>query len=173
MRLPDFAPSRCRITLWAAAMLCVALPAIGFAVEQVVRLGDMRDEVERIEARIEHRQHAVERERRRQKSMTPEQKRIERVIAAQQANANTSGLPVVERIEHAWTPEIALTALTIDKAGSTARIEGGSADLSQIYQFVDRLNNRQAEHRTGLLQHSTKVIDGRSIFLFSVSVETP
>lgn len=171
MRSLDFAPVRRRITPWAAAMIGAAALAAVFAAEEAVRVDALNDEVEQIQAQLDQRQRAHEREQRRRKSMTPEQKRIERVIAAQQTHSDGSALPVVDRIERAWSPDLALTSLSVDKAGTVARIEGGAASLSHIYQFVERLNDGRAERRTGLLQHRAKVVDGRTIHLFSVSVE--
>jgi hypothetical protein len=169
----DFAPSARRLTPWGAAALCAAACAALLLASEFARIDALRDEVDHIEQRIEQRQRAKEREQRRLKTLSPEQKRIEQVLREQRMNAVGSGMPVVDWIEHAWTPQIALTSLVIDKAGKEARIEGAASDLSHIYLFVSRLNDRHAERRTGLLQHRTKVIDGRSIYLFSLSVEAP
>jgi hypothetical protein len=169
----DFATPRRRLTPWGAAALGAAACAALLVAQAFAELGGLRDEVERIEQRIEQRQRAAEREQRRQKQLTPEQKRIERVIREQRMPITGSGMPVVDWIEQAWTPQIALTSIVVDKAGTEARIEGAASDLSHIYLFVSRLNDRHAERRTGLFQHRTKVIDGRSIYLFSLSVESP
>ncbi|OJA35719.1 hypothetical protein [Burkholderia ubonensis] len=169
----DFAAPRARITPWAAVALCCALLTGAFVASEWSRVDQLRDDVEQAERRVEQRKRATEREQRRQKTMTPEQRRIERVLAGQRMSANGSGLSVVDWIEHAWTPEIALKSLTVDKAGREARIEGGAADLSHVYIFVDRLNDRHPDRKIGLLQHRTKAEDGRNIFHFSLSIEHP
>ncbi|KVM18437.1 hypothetical protein WL05_18665 [Burkholderia ubonensis] len=169
----DFAAPRARITPWAAVALCCALLTGAFVASEWSRVDHLRDDVEQAERRIEQRKRATEREQRRQKTMTPEQRRIERVLAEQRMSANGSGLSVVDWIEHAWTPQIALKSLTVDKAGREARIEGGAADLSHVYIFVDRLNDRHPDRKIGLLQHRTKAEDGRNIFHFSLSIEHP
>ncbi|KVO01418.1 hypothetical protein WK05_03610 [Burkholderia ubonensis] len=169
----DFAAPRARITPWAAVALCCALLTGAFVASEWSRVDQLRGDVEQAERRIEQRKRATEREQRRQKTMTPEQRRIERVLAEQRMSANGSGLSVVDWIEHAWTPQIALKSLTVDKAGREARIEGGAADLSHVYIFVDRLNDRHPDRKIGLLQHRTKAEDGRNIFHFSLSIEHP
>ncbi|KVP65239.1 hypothetical protein WL40_06270 [Burkholderia ubonensis] len=169
----DFAAPRARITPWAAVALCCALLTGAFVASEWSRVDQLRDDVEQAERRVEQRKRATEREQRRQKTMTPEQRRIERVLAGQRMSANGSGLSVVDWIEHAWTPQIALKSLTVDKAGREARIEGGAADLSHVYIFVDRLNDRHPDRKIGLLQHRTKAEDGRNIFHFSLSIEHP
>ncbi|KVU38017.1 hypothetical protein WK66_27130 [Burkholderia ubonensis] len=169
----DFGAPRARITPWAAVALCCALLTGAFVASEWSRVDQLRDDVEQAERRIEQRKRATEREQRRQKTMTPEQRRIERVLAEQRMSANGSGLSVVDWIEHAWTPQIALKSLTVDKAGREARIEGGAADLSHVYIFVDRLNDRHPDRKIGLLQHRTKAEDGRNIFHFSLSIEHP
>ncbi|WP_175885492.1 hypothetical protein [Burkholderia sp. BCC0044] len=167
----DFLSTRRRIRPWAVAMLGVAAIALGSVAENVTRIAQLEEEVAQIDADVELRQRAVERERRRQKNMTPEQKRIEHMLAHQRAKQDGSGLEVVDWIERAWVPEIALTQLTVDKAGRSARIEGGAADLSQVFQFVERLHERHEKRRVGLLQHRIQTIAGRNVYLFSVSVE--
>ncbi|KWK69610.1 hypothetical protein WM16_23625 [Burkholderia ubonensis] len=169
----DFAAPRARITPWAAVALCCALLTGAFVASEWSRVDQLRDDVEQAERRFEQRKRATEREQRRQKTMTPEQRRIERVLAEQRMSMNGSGLSVVDWIEHAWTPQIALKSLTVDKAGREARIEGGAADLSHVYIFVDRLNDRHPDRKIGLLQHRTKAEDGRNIFHFSLSIEHP
>lgn len=171
VRAADFTPVRRRLTAWGAAAACATVLAGAFVAEEFARVDQLRDEIELLDARIEQRQTAIKREQRRQKTLSPEQKRIERAIAAQRMSDDGSGLPVVDWIERAWSTDIALTSLSVDKAGEAARIEGGAAELAHIYQFVERLNDRHAERRTGLLQHRTKVVDGRTFYLFSVSVE--
>ncbi|WP_010100118.1 hypothetical protein [Burkholderia ubonensis] len=169
----DFAAPRARITPWAAIALCCALLTGAFVASEWSRVDRLRDDVEQAERRLEQRKRAIEREQRRQKTMTPEQRRIERVLAEQRMSMNGSGLSVVDWIEHAWTPQIALKSLTVDKAGREARIEGGAAELSHVYIFVDRLNDRHPDRKIGLLQHRTKAEDGRNIFHFSLSIEHP
>ena len=169
----DFAASRTRVTPWATVALCCALLTGGFAASEWSRVEQLRDEVDAIESRIDQRKRALEHAQRRQKSMTPEQRRIERVLAEQRTRAQGSGLSVVDWIEHAWTPQIALKSLTVDKAGREARIEGGAAELSHIYMFVDRLNDRHPDRKIGLLQHRAKAEDGKNIFHFSLSIEHP
>jgi uracil phosphoribosyltransferase len=169
----DFAARRRGLTPWGAAMLCAAVGAVLLTAHGYTGVDALRDEVEQIEQRIAQRQRAAQREQLRQKRLTPEQKRIDRVIVEQRMATTGSGMQVIDWIEHAWTPQIALTSLVVEKAGKVARIEGAASDLSHIYLFVSRLNDRHAERRTGLLQHRTKVIDGRSMYLFSLSVESP
>ncbi|KVT49877.1 hypothetical protein [Burkholderia ubonensis] len=169
----DFAAPSARITPWAAVALCCALLTGAFVASEWSRVDQLSDDVEQAERRVEQRKRATEREQRRQKTVTPEQRRIERVLAGQRMSANGSGLSVVDWIEHAWTPQIALKSLTVDKAGREARIEGGAADLSHVYIFVDRLNDRHPDRKIGLLQHRTKAEDGRNIFHFSLSIEHP
>ncbi|EDT38108.1 hypothetical protein [Burkholderia ambifaria] len=169
----DFATPRARVTPWAALALGCALLSGAFAASEWSRVDRLRDEVDGIENRIDQRKRAIQREQRRQKTMTPEQRRIERVLAEQTTRAHGSGLPVIDWIEHAWTPRIALKSLTVDQAGREARIEGGAAELSHIYLFVDRLNDRHPDRKIGLLQHRTKAEDGKNIFHFSVSIEHP
>ncbi|MCP3024480.1 hypothetical protein [Cupriavidus basilensis] len=169
----DFARARGGLTSWVAIALCCAALTGVFVSNEWSNVDQLRDEVERAESRIEQRQRAVERERLRQKQMTPEQRRIERILAEQQVSTTGSGLPVIDWIEHAWTPQIALKTLTVEKAGREARIEGGAADLSHIYIFVERLNDRHPDRKIGLLQHRTKAEDGKNIYHFSLSLEHP
>ncbi|WP_175957095.1 hypothetical protein [Burkholderia sp. BCC0405] len=169
----NFAAPRTRVTPWAGFALCCALAAGMFAGSEWTRVDALRDDVDRIGKQIEQRQRVIEREQRREKAKTPEQRRIERVLAEQKMSDKGSGLSVVDWIEHAWKPQIALKSLTVDKAGREARIEGGAADLSHIYLFVDRLNDRHPDRKIGLLQHRTKIEDGKSIFHFSLSIEHP
>ncbi|WP_242448837.1 hypothetical protein [Burkholderia metallica] len=171
MKSLDFVSVQSRIRPWAVAMLGVAAIALASVAENVMRIGQLEDEVAQIDADVELRQRAVEREQRRQKNMTPEQKRVEHMLGQQRANQHGSGLDVVDWIERAWLPEIALTQLTVDKAGRSARIEGGAADLAHVFQFVERLNERHEKRRIGLLQHRIQAIAGRNVYLFSVSVD--
>ncbi|WP_244100044.1 hypothetical protein [Burkholderia anthina] len=169
----DFAAPRARVTPWAAVALCCALLTGAFAASEWSRVDQLSDALDAIESRIDQRKRAIEREQRRQKTMTPEQRRIERVLAEQRMSPQGSGLPVIDWIEHAWTPQIALKSLVVDKAGREARIEGGAAELAHIYLFVDRLNDRHPDRKIGLLQHRTKAEDGKNIFHFSLSLEHP
>jgi hypothetical protein len=169
----DFVATRARATPWAAIALCCTVLTGAFAASEWSRVERLRDEVGGIESRIDQRKRAIEREQRRQKNMTPEQRRVDRVLAEQRMSTTGSGLSVIDWIEHAWTPQIALKSLTVDKAGREARIEGGAADLSHIYLFVDRLNDRHPDRKIGLLQHRTKAEDGKNIFHFSLSIEHP
>jgi hypothetical protein len=169
----DFVATRARATPWAAIALCCTVLTGAFAASEWSRVDQLRDEVGGIESRIDQRKRAIEREQRRQKNMTPEQRRVDRVLAEQRMSTTGSGLSVIDWIEHAWTPQIALKSLTVDKAGREARIEGGAADLSHIYLFVDRLNDRHPDRKIGLLQHRTKAEDGKNIFHFSLSIEHP
>lgn len=169
----NFVAPRMRVTPWAGLALCCALAAGAFVGGEWTRVDALRDDVERIEKRIDQRQRVIEREQRREKAKTPEQRRIELVIAEQGMSDKGSGLSVIDWIEHAWTPRIALKSLTVDKAGREARIEGGAAELSHVYLFVDRLNDRHPDRKIGLLQHRTKTEDGKHIFHFSLSIEHP
>lgn len=169
----NFVAPRTRLTPWAGIALCCALAAGLFAGSEWNRVEALRDDVEQVEKRIEQRQRVIEREQRREKAKTPEQRRIERVLAEQTMTDKGSGLSVIDWIEHAWTPQIALKSLTVDKAGREARIEGGAAELSHVYLFVDRLHDRHPDRMIGLLQHRTKTEDGKAIFHFSLSIEHP
>ncbi|HIC7213576.1 hypothetical protein [Burkholderia stabilis] len=169
----NFVAPRTRITPWAGVALCFALMTGAFVGGEWTHVDTLRGDVERIEKRIDERRRVIEREQRREKAKTPEQRRIERVIAEQKMSDKGSGLSVLDWIEHAWTPHIALKSLTVDKSGREARIEGGAADLSHVYMFVDRLNDRHPDRKIGLLQHRTKTEDGKRIFHFSLSIEHP
>jgi len=169
----DFVAPRKRVTPWATVALCCALLTGALVASEWSRVDMLRDEVDGIESRIDQRQRAVEREQRRQKNMTAEERRIARVLAEQQVSPAGAGPSVVDWIEHAWTPQIALKLLSLDKAGREARLEGGAAHLSHIYLFVDRLKDRHPDRKVRLLQHRTKVEDGKNIFHFSLSIEHP
>ncbi|WP_459623513.1 hypothetical protein [Burkholderia sp. 3C] len=169
----NFVAPRARITPSAAIALCCALMVMAIVGREWTRVDTVRDAVDRLSQRIDVRQRSLEREQRLAKARTPEQRRIASLLAAQQSNQTNSGLPVIDWIEHAWTPHIALKSLTVDKAGRQARIEGGAADLAQIYMFVDRLNDRHPDRRTGLLQHRAATENGKPVFYFSLSLEHP
>lgn len=169
----DFVAPRARVTPWAAVALCCALVTGAFVASEWSNVEQLRDEVDSIESRIDQRQRAIEREQRLQKNMTAEERRIARVLDQQRTSATGAGPAVVDWIEHAWTPQIALKLLTVDKAGQEARLEGGAAHLSHIYMFVDRLKDRHPDRKVRLLQHRTKAEDGKNIFYFSLNIEHP
>ncbi|AJY10034.1 hypothetical protein K6W16_21815 [Burkholderia dolosa] len=169
----NFVASRLRITRWASIAFACAFAVAIFAGTEWQRAEALRDEVDRIEQRIDQRKRIIERDRLRESAKTPEQRHIDRMIAEQTMSSQGSGLPVIDWIEQAWTPQIALKSLTVDNGGREARIEGGAADLSHIYMFVGRLSASEPEPKIGLLQHRTKIEDGKQIFHFSLSIERP
>ncbi|ATF87300.1 MULTISPECIES: hypothetical protein [Burkholderia] len=156
-----------------ALALVVAVAAAGLLLGEQARLDTLRGEVERIEARVDQRRQAAERAAREGQRVSAEAHRIERLLDEQSISDGNTGLPVLDWIERAWTPRIALRSLSIDKAGKEARIEGGAADLEHIYRFSNRLRDAHPERRIGLLRHQVRDIAGSRTYTFSLNVTHP
>lgn len=169
----DFAQSRWKVTTLTMALMAAAGLMLALAVESISQIDQTRTEIETIEHRIEQRKRANEREAQRHKRMSPQERHIEKVLKEQSMNATGSGISVIDRIEHAWTPEIALQSIVVERAGRHVRIEGGAAELEHIYTFIDRLREQPGSRDVGLLQHHLKAEAGRTIRFFTLSVENP
>ncbi|GAB1847310.1 hypothetical protein MyNCGM683_21570 [Achromobacter xylosoxidans] len=157
-----------------AAVMMAAVVAMGtIVVGSGLNLGEVQAEMENIEHRIDQRKRANEANQLRQRRLSPEDRRIERALQEQDVDTSGSGLAVIDWIEGAWTPEIAVRQIIVDKAGRQARIEGGAATLTQVYQFADRLHGYRADRKIGLLQHHTAMEQGRQIIRFTLTIEKP
>lgn len=151
------------------AVAAVAMAAIVAA--NCLNLMDIRGEIENIEHRIDQRKRANEANQLRQKRLSAEDRRIERVLEEQEVEKSGSGLAVVDWIEGAWTPEIAIMQIVVEKAGRQARIEGGAATLTHVYQFVERMHGYHSDRKTSVLQHHVTMEQGRKIVRFTLSIE--
>ncbi len=90
-----------------ALALVVAVAAAGLLLGEQARLDTLRDDVERIEARVDQRRQAAERAARKRQRVSAEAHRIERLLDEQSISDGNTGLPVLDWIERAWTPRIA------------------------------------------------------------------
>jgi hypothetical protein len=169
----DFTPSRWKVTRLSIALMVATGLMLALVVDSISKIDQTCADIETVEHRIEQRERANEREALRHKRMSPQERHIEKVLMEQSMNATGSGISVIDRIEHAWTPEIALQSIVVDKAGRHVRIEGGAATLEHIYTFIDRLREQSESRDVGLLQHHSKVEGGRTIRFFTLSIEKP
>lgn len=167
----DFARGRWRLTGVAVALSIGAAFSMVSLYERVRDAAWLREGIEEVGNRVEQRRQANDRETLRKRRMSPEERRIEQTIAKQLIASAGSGMTVVDAIESAWSPEIALTSVNVTQAGYHARLEGGAAKLSHIYQFLERLHEQRPDCRVRLTQHFPKSEDGHHIHRFSLTVE--
>lgn len=167
----DFVRAWWRPTGLGAALAVVAAAMAALVTVNSLSLADIQGEVENIEHRIDQRKRANEADQLRQKRLSPEDRRIERMLEEQEVEKTGSGLAVVDWIEGAWTPEIALGQIVVEKAGRYARIEGAAARLSQVYQFVERMHGYRPERKTSVLEHHSVMEQGQKIVRFTLGIE--
>lgn len=160
-----------RPTTIACVLMAAAVIVTGFVVRSALDLDDVQVVVENVEHRIEQRKRANEAVHLREKRLSPEDRKIESALAAQSMRPQGSGLYVIDWIEHAWTKDIAIKQIVVEKAGSQARLEGAAAGLVHIYGFVDRLHDYHPDRKVELLQHQVATEGGRRVVRFTLSIE--
>ncbi len=166
----DFSIARCWATRWSWLAVSIAGLILAWVMIEWRGVSQLESAIEHMQIRIDQHKLVVERERLRQKKLSPEQRRLERVLAEQKMAEAGSGMPMIDWIEQAWEPWIALLSIVIDKAGKEARIEGASFDLAHIYTFADALKKRYPDRQIGLQRHHIKVVDGKTFYQFSLRV---
>lgn len=122
------------MTIGVACTLCAAVAWVGYGAMQ---LQGAEAEVMRINERIEQRQDAFKALMRKAALQSPAAK-AEQQILEQHAEI---ALPVLDRLENAWEPRIALLSLSVRRAGHEAQFDGLASDLDQIHAFMVRLRD--------------------------------
>ncbi len=155
----------------AGVLMSATVIVAGFVLSSVQDLTHIQVELENIEYRIEQRKRANEAVHLREKRLSPEDRQVENALSAQTMRPHGSGLYVIDWIEHAWTDDIAIRQIVVEKAGLHARLEGAASGLVQIYGFVDRLHGYHPNRKIALLQHQVANEGGRRVVRFTLSIE--
>lgn len=130
----------------------------------------LSNEVVRLEDQLAELRMVQEREARRRQALSPEERRLDAILSAQSAEDRLR--PVILRaLEQAWSPRIAIMNLRVEMSGQAAQLELMTADLSEIFAFVARLNVEDSGLRATVVRHGIKSGDVNLATLATVRVE--
>ncbi|WP_371140960.1 hypothetical protein [Burkholderia cepacia] len=173
MRDFDYLPKRRTLVPLACLLLVAALFGGMWVAGERSQVRDMDNEMEQLRVRVDNRQRVVNRARRDARDAKQSNAGQDR---APQATAGEAS-PMLLRVEHAWTPKLALLSLSLStKDGrEQVRIDGLAANLAEVYGFVARLRGAaggdKANMRVTLLRHGIKMVEQYPLASFSLSVE--
>ncbi|MFC5475722.1 hypothetical protein [Paraherbaspirillum soli] len=167
----DFRERRSAFRPLTAVLVCLALAATAGAGYRFMQNQALQQEVDGLSDQLAQREQALKRAERGSKANSPEQRKVHELVAAQGGAAAKTRPAVLERLEQAWSPKVALLSIAVEGAGKQARIEAVTSDLKQAYIYVERLRNKESKTRATLLRHGIKAGDPNRAVVFSVLVE--
>ncbi|WP_207001677.1 hypothetical protein [Trinickia mobilis] len=133
----DFAAKQAKAGPATLALAGALLAAGVWAGGTWLQADELRADVEHLQQRIEQRERALDVAKRAAQGASPDDKKFDAVLR-EQAGAHAR-LPVLDVVESAWAPQIALLSLSVQRAGKEATIEAEAQDLVQVYAFIERL----------------------------------
>jgi len=130
----------------------------------------LRTEVTQMEDRLAQQLEQQERARRRAEAQSPEEKKVEALLAAQDAEDRLQPL-LLRHIEQAWSPRLAVMSLKVVAAGRSAQLELMALDVSEVFAFVARLDASGGNFRSMVMRHGIKPGDRNLATVATVRVE--
>jgi hypothetical protein len=166
----DFVRPRFAFTPLACVLFAGVVGAGLWVGNDFVRVRALDEDVTLLQQRVDARQRLMNKAKQDEKKAAPEQRKIDAVVNAQAAAKASGTVPLLQKIGQAWTPQVAMLSVSVQRAGKEAKISGEAQDLGEVYAFVGRLQADNAL-RAMLTRHGVKTGDSRLAITFDISVE--
>lgn len=166
----EFIRSRYALTPIACVLFVGVVGAGLWVSNDFIRVASLDEDVTLLQQRVDVRQRLMDKAKQDEKKAAPEQRKIDAVVNAQAAAKASGTVPLLRKIGQAWTPQVAMLSVSVQRAGKEAKISGEAQDLGHVYAFVSRLQ-ADPDLRAMLTRHGTKAGDARRAITFDISVE--